>query len=51
MVVAGLASDLDDAVARLEREPAVHLPDEELEDAYDDAYERWLEREQQLEEM
>lgn len=47
LVVAGLSPDLDSAVARLSRAPARHEPSAD----YEDAYERWLEREDELEEM
>lgn len=48
MVAGGLAPTLDEALERLRREPARHEPSRE--DDYDDAWERWLEREQLLEE-
>jgi len=47
LVAAGHARSLDDAVAALRVDPIRHDP----EDDYEDAYERWLEREEQLEEM
>ncbi len=51
MVVARLASDLDAALAVLRRDPETHAPDEDATDDYEDAWERWLERERSLEEM
>ena len=47
MVAGELASSFDDAVSRMRRAPVRHEP----RDDYEDAYERWLEREESLEEM
>jgi len=47
LVASGAAASWDDAVAVCSREPTRHEPS----DDYEDAYERWLEREEGLEEM
>lgn len=50
-VAAGLAADLEEAGRAYARGGEPHTPEEDDAEGYEDAYDRWVEREEQLEEM